>query len=558
YFIARIISSTSLQHHGTAATTTNLAAYSRLSHKRSKRREGTGKTASQAGPSATRTNASAITPVLLKSNAQASANPRFPSPSFQPPYPSPSPVPTSSTPEQPHVRISTPTRWSLRSAFNGGANPDFSYRFRSRASSNASSRPRRVGGGRLWNPTNSTPRAYPQTPTLNTRTRNRSDVGERTVIAIPLSHPDISSPKEGAAAQGEYPLLTLPEQRQKRHSASTRASLQVERSGSSNGNSNRISLPRSVSIDIARRKSGESSPLEPKFDKGKGKAVDFYQDDITLEKLEKRPTGYRRRGQSISDHPTASVPGLSFDKGKRKAIMSTDLERGPVTQTPYEPGGTSSLPNESNTSLPTGIGPALSSNNTSIIGSDGPPPNPGEEWGPQHPCFPHMNPHVPLSSPLYQTTRIIRVRRDWMLEGDLAPTFSNLYPEILDPAGLSEQDFRTVIQTVNNELIPAFNPWAPRNIFDGVMGLLTGWMWDDLGLTGTKSRLRKVESYLEQWNREMERRGKEGSGSAPRIVSLRRTGYMNLDIQVPDPEVAYPLSVPGDERTDTGVSGTSK
>jgi len=240
----------------------------------------------------------------------------------------------------------------------------------------------------------------------------------------------------------------------------------------------------------------------------------------------KKITGYRKRGQSISNIPPSA--GLSFDKGKGRATMSTDLERGPATQDPYTPGGTSNLPqNASNTSLPAGIGPALSSNNTSIIGSDGPPVDPAEEWGPQHPCFPHMNPHVPLSSPLYQTTRIIRIRRDWMLEGDLAPTFSNLYPEILDPAGVSEQDFRTLVEKVNNELIPAFNPWGWRNLFDAVMGLVTGWVWDDLGFTGVKSRLRKVEAFLEEWNREMEGRSKE-VGGAPRIVSLRRTGYMNV------------------------------
>jgi hypothetical protein len=350
------------------------------------------------------------------------------------------------------------------------------------------------------------------------------------VIAIPLSHPDIGSPKEEGAVPSDYPLLTLPEQRQKRHSASTRASLQIERSGSSNGNSNRISLPRSVSTDIARTINGDSPPLAlPKLDKGEERAIEFSQDDTTLKQSEKRRTGYKRRGQIISHQSTASVPGLSFDKGKGKAIMSTDLEQGPATETLYEPGGASTLPpNVSDTSLPTGIGAAISSNNTSILGSDGPPADPAEEWGPQHPCFPHMNPHVPLASPLYQSTRVIRIRRDWMVEGDLAPTFSNLYPEILDPAGVSEQEFRTIIEKINNELVPAFNPWSPRNLFDGIMGVLTGWIWDDLGLTGVKGRLRKVEKYLEEWNLEMERRSKEGLGSAPRIVSLRRTGYMNV------------------------------
>lgn len=145
-----------------------------------------------------------------------------------------------------------------------------------------------------------------------------------------------------------------------------------------------------------------------------------------------------------------------------------------------------------------------------------------------------------------------------MIEGDLAPTFSNLYPEILDPAGVSEQEFRGLIERVNNELIPAFSPWGFRNMLDAVLGLLTGWIWDDLGFTAVKSRLGKVERYLEQWNREMEDRSKDGPGSAPRIVPLRRTGYMNLDIQVPDPEISYPSSIPPEERTATGLSRVSQ
>ncbi len=398
---------------------------------------------------------------------------------------------------------------------------------------------------RLWNPNNSTPRG-PSQPRRRERERERS----AEVIAVPLRHPDLGLPSPGATAGGEYPLLTLPEQRQNRHSGSTRASLQIERSGSSTGTSNRVSLPRSVSIDNSR-----NSELEPKVDKGKGIAVE------EEEPPSKKPTGFRKRGQSVDN-----TPGLSYNKGKGKM---TDLERGPDPQ--YEPGGTSSLPhNESNTSLPEGIGPAMSSSNTSIIGSEG-PANPAEEWGPQHPCFPHLNPHVPLSSPLYQTTRIIRIRRDWMIEGDLAPTFSNLYPEILDPAGVSEQEFRSLVERVNNELIPAFNPWGLRNMFDAMMGLLTGWVWDDLGFTAVKSRLSKVERLLEDWNREMEGKTKDGAeGSAPRIVPLRRTGYMNvsfssplveyisdikqLDIQVPDPEISYPSSIPADERPATGLS----
>ncbi|KAE8448450.1 hypothetical protein EG329_009515 [Mollisiaceae sp. DMI_Dod_QoI] len=491
---------------------------------------------------ARKTSSSAITQT-------PTANPRIPSPSFQPPYPTPSPIPVSSTPE-PQVRVTSPTRWNLRNALIGGG-PEFASPFRNRSGTGGSSiaprgRPRRPSAARLWNPSNSTPRG----PSARAETRRRQRSPEERVIAIPLQHPEVHSPREGAGAGGEYPLLTLPEQRASRHSGSTRASLQVERSGSDG--SNRISLPRSVSIDLARRKSGEVSPaLSPVSPIDKGKGIEGEEQE-----QQQMITGLRKRGQSI-DNPKA-VAGITFDKGKGPD-MDTDLERGPDTQGHYEETGTSNLPrNESNTSLPEGIGPALSSNNTSIIGSDGPPVNPAEEWGPQHPCFPHMNPHVPLTSPLYQTTRIIRIRRDWMIEGDLAPTFSNLYPEILDPAGVSEQEFRTMIERINSELIPAFNPFGFRNILDSMLGLLTGWIWDDLGFTAVKGRLTRVEKYLEDWNKEMEGRSKEGPDNAPRIVPLRRTGYMNLDIQVPDPEISYPSSIPPDERTATGLSRVSQ
>lgn len=319
--------------------------------------------------------------------------------------------------------------------------------------------------------------------------------------------------------------MTLPEKRQSLHSGSTRASLQVERSGSSTG-TNRISLPRSVSIE---RRSGEVTPISINFERGNRQSFEYESyiggGIFQVESKDFAETNFQ---------PTA---GISFDrKGKGREIMaeergtsalSGDLERGPNQG--YTPGGTSNLPphNASNLSLQSGIGAAMT-DSTSIVGSDGPAGDPGEEWGPQHPCFPHMNPHVPLSSELYQTTRIIRIRRDWMIEGDLAPTFSNMYPEILEPAGVTEQDFRMIVEKVNNELIPAFSPWNFRNIVDGFLGVLTGWLWDDFGLTGIKSRLRNVERYLDNWNREMEGKSKDGPGSAPQIVPLRRTGYMNV------------------------------
>lgn len=186
-----------------------------------------------------------------------------------------------------------------------------------------------------------------------------------------------------------------------------------------------------------------------------------------------------------------------------------------------------------------GIGSALSSTNSSIMGDDIQPDAVGE-WGPQHPCYPHLNPHVPVDSAEYITTRIIRIRRDWLLEGDLAPTFSNLYPEILDPAGLSEQEFRRIIEKLNGIIIPAFNPYEFRNIVDSILGLVTGWLWDDFGLTAIKSRLNNLEKWIAQWNLEMEKTmGSEEGAIAPKLVPLRRTGYMSVSF-LTQPCIIYP------------------
>ncbi|RCI11663.1 hypothetical protein L249_7215 [Ophiocordyceps polyrhachis-furcata BCC 54312] len=188
--------------------------------------------------------------------------------------------------------------------------------------------------------------------------------------------------------------------------------------------------------------------------------------------------------------------------------------------------------------------PPAGTNNNNAHGA-----NAEEEWGPQHPCYPHLNPHVPVTSAEYSTTRIIRIRRDWLPHGDLAPTLSNLYPEILDPAGLSEHEFRRVIDKLNLELVAAFNPFGFRNLLDALLGLLTGWLWDDLGFTAVKSRLDRLERWIESWNRDMEKTLAVDDGlTPPKMIPLRQTAYMTLDIQIADPEIApAPTSVTAGE-----------
>ncbi|PNY24086.1 Uncharacterized protein TCAP_05971, partial [Tolypocladium capitatum] len=382
--------------------------------------------------------------------------------------------------------------------------------FRSRATTTASSsstprRPRRLSSARLWNPTNSTPRS--------TQSRKRR-TSTPPAPPVPLQHPTLDAFSDTgdaiATGAGDYPLLTLPEQRQLRHSPSIRASLQIERSGS---HDHRVSLPRSVraSYDGSRSQLPTPGPQE----------------------IESEPCS-----QAVEEQ-TETTRGAKVDKGKGKAIMaspnedprrsySRDLERGPDVL--------ESRP--SNVSVGDGIGSALSSSNSSIMGEDV-QADAGEEWGPQHPCYPHVNPHVPVDSHEFATTRIIRIRRDWLVKGDLAPTFSNLYPEILDPAGVSEQEFRRVIEKLNGDLVSIFDPYSLRNVVDSLLGLVTGWLWDDFGLTGIKSRLNELEKWINKWNLEMEKAMASEEGIVPpRIISLRQTGYMTLDIQIPDPQIA--------------------
>ncbi len=176
----------------------------------------------------------------------------------------------------------------------------------------------------------------------------------------------------------------------------------------------------------------------------------------------------------------------------------------------------------------------------------------GEElsWGPSHPCYPHLNPHVPLNSREYNATRIIRVRRDWMVAGDLAPTFSNIYPEILDPL-MQESEFRYVIEHINQTLCQTYDPFSAWNWFDGILGVLTGWFWEDFRPWGVKGQLRGLEEWLEDWNHTV------GARDGVKIVPLRRTGYLCLDIQIPDPQVRVVAEDEGQLRPNTDGTETA-
>lgn len=110
-----------------------------------------------------------------------------------------------------------------------------------------------------------------------------------------------------------------------------------------------------------------------------------------------------------------------------------------------------------------------------------------------------------------------------MQVGDLAPTFNNLYPEILDQQ-ITEEQFRDIVEYINKELIAAFSPWTPRAWVDTVLSIATFWLWEDLGFVAVKKRLENLEKWIEAWNQTVGR--KEGVT----IIPLRRTGYLSVSI----------------------------
>jgi len=143
------------------------------------------------------------------------------------------------------------------------------------------------------------------------------------------------------------------------------------------------------------------------------------------------------------------------------------------------------------------------------------------EWGPMHPCYPHLNPHVVESDPKYVTTRIVRVPRDWMVKGDLAVTFANVYPEVLDGL-VTEEEFRDVLRHINEEMMAAFDPFSWHSFVDTVLGIATFWLYDWTGLSFHKRKLKALDAWIARWNHDV------GAKNDVEIISLLRSSYMSV------------------------------
>ena len=336
-----------------------------------------------------------------------------------------------------------------------------------------------------------------------------------------------------------HTLLTLPEQRRSRQYSPT--SDIVEHSpqfSSAGGSRTSIGLP----PNQKRTSLSQTHLPQAMAESEKGPAVP--------EKSYAPTSRYNMVSRDLESQQAAQPP----------SILGSDYGLNPLDQPSQPPRRVASQKSlrhfQSTNSLRSSIYKADNKDNRPATSSEAPPPIPpkfesrpgthnddqhpagGEDeeaaeelaWGPSHPCFPHLNPHVPLSSREYHTTRVIRIKRDWMVVGDLAPTFSNIYPEILDPL-ISEQEFRFIIQHINSTLVQAFDPFHSSNWLDGILGFVTGWFWEDFRPGGVKGQLRELEAWIQEWNTGV------GSSEGVKIISPRRTGYMNLDFQVPDPQI---------------------
>ncbi|KFX95615.1 hypothetical protein O988_05725 [Pseudogymnoascus sp. VKM F-3808] len=85
------------------------------------------------------------------------------------------------------------------------------------------------------------------------------------------------------------------------------------------------------------------------------------------------------------------------------------------------------------------------------------------------------------------------------------------------------------------------------------MGLCTGWFWDDAGLTYTKRCLAAVEKAIEGFNRELEM----GSSQA-RFISLKKSAYMSLDVQIPTPQIGFIESEMDDDEDRASYAGAEQ
>ncbi|EME43611.1 hypothetical protein DOTSEDRAFT_72846 [Dothistroma septosporum NZE10] len=251
---------------------------------------------------------------------------------------------------------------------------------------------------------------------------------------------------------------------------------------------------------------------------------------------------------AVPDNRRASQKSIRSNKSK-KSFASQRSASGPEISTAVDLSEYPPSPrppqqfDQSSTGAPDNAIPRASAESNNAEGDDVAADDLSEEfqWGPSHPCFPHPNPHCAPDSDERATTRVIRVRRDWLAAGDLFPQYANLYPEILDPL-ITDAEFRALVTSVNGMLESTLSPYTTRAWVDSILGVITGYFWEDLGWTGAKQGEKALEAFLDGWNQDRANEGRD-----VRVVQLRRTGFMSMDFVIPDPGIDQPRSQSGEE-----------
>ena len=72
---------------------------------------------------------------------------------------------------------------------------------------------------------------------------------------------------------------------------------------------------------------------------------------------------------------------------------------------------------------------------------------------------------------------------------------------------------------------------------DLFLGAATGWLWEDVGATRAHKGQKELERWTEQWNGERDRELLGYEEGLVAAMPVWRTGFLCLDIVIPDPRV---------------------
>lgn len=193
--------------------------------------------------------------------------------------------------------------------------------------------------------------------------------------------------------------------------------------------------------------------------------------------------------------------------------------------------------------------------------------------GPQLVINHFPNNHSGLDSLTYRDTRIVRVPRIYSTVdmSDIIPQFS-IFPlgeepnAIIDnsasgtlktfkiageydenffgqtsltplvPDLIASDELVSIVTRINRDLFEAFDPYSVWNVLDNILELITGTFYSKIVNTfifdtHCKRKLAQLELYIEELNKKYSL--KDGKGF--KIISLRRSAYLSLDIEIPRP-----------------------